>query len=36
VQDNLAAERKAERDRIALEIIEKMSQAGSERVKPKV
>jgi hypothetical protein len=36
VQDNLAAERKAERDRIALEIIEKMSQAGSERVKPKI
>ena len=35
VQDNLAAERKAERDRIALEIIEKMSQAGSDRVKAK-
>lgn len=31
VQDNLAYERKLERDRIALELIEKMSQAGSEQ-----
>ena len=31
VQDNLAYERKLERDRIAMELIEKMSQAGSEQ-----